>query len=249
MNGWQFAPYYAALHQRNIAVDFVPSTLDDLSRYRLVVVPNLYLTRQGVAEAFENYVAGGGTLIIGPFSGISDEDDHIWLGGYPAPFRKVLGIRIEEFDALGKGQSRRIITDDEDSFGCSIWSDAIDLEGARAIARFGDDVFVDRPAITQNAFGRGTAYYIGTVPDSAAFDWLFDRACAQASVSAPMAAPPGVEVVVREDGTKRFTFVLNHGPASARVALPSPMRDAITGELHHGGVALDVHGVAVLTPL
>jgi beta-galactosidase len=117
MNGWQFAPYYSALHQRNIAVDFVPSTIDDLSRYRLVVVPNLYLTRQGVAEVFENYVAGGGTLIIGPFSGISDEDDHIRLGGYPAPFRKVLGIRIEEFDALGKGQSRRIITDDEDSFG------------------------------------------------------------------------------------------------------------------------------------
>lgn len=247
MNVWQYAPYYGSLHQRNIAVDFVPSTYDELNRYKLVVVPNLYLTRAGVAKRFEKYVAEGGTLLIGPFSGISDEHDHIWLGGYPAPFRKLLGIRIEEWDVLPQGQARSIITDDEEQFSHSTWSDSITIEGARPLARFGEGEWIDQPAITQNAFGKGTAYYVGTVPDRAAFAWLFDRILRQAGVQAPLAAPPDVEVVVREDGARRYTFLLNHGPAPVKVALPDAMRDALTGEPADRSVTLGVQGVAVLT--
>ena len=31
------------------------------------------------------------------FSGIVDEDDQVRLGGYPAPFRDLLGLRVEDF--------------------------------------------------------------------------------------------------------------------------------------------------------
>jgi beta-galactosidase len=248
MNVWKFAPYYAALYAAGHTCDFVPSTVsvDKLRQYKLVVVPNLYLTKAGVGDAFEQYVAEGGHIVIGAFSGIANGDDHIWLGGYPAPFRKLLGIRIEEYEALGAGQQNQIVTDDEESFACETWRDAIQLEGARMLARFGEDFYADAPAITQNAFGKGSAVYVGTCPELPAMQWLMRRLCDEAGVVAPLAAPPGVEVTVREGDGRKFTFVLNQMATPVEVRLPSQMRDVLSGDVREGVLKLAGFGVAVL---
>jgi hypothetical protein len=47
--------------------------------------------------------ADGGTVLISFFSGIVDPDDRIRLGGYPAPWRGLLGLRVEEFGPLPEG--------------------------------------------------------------------------------------------------------------------------------------------------
>jgi len=82
----QLARYYAPLHDRNIAVDFVRPD-GDLAGYKVVLAPNLYLARAGAAANLERFVARGGRLVMSFFSGIVDEQDHVLLGGYPAPFR------------------------------------------------------------------------------------------------------------------------------------------------------------------
>ena len=53
-----------------------PDTID-LSRYRLVVVPALYLVRDREADVLIRYVADGGSAVVTFFSGIADED--VWL--------------------------------------------------------------------------------------------------------------------------------------------------------------------------
>ena len=248
MSARNLMPYYAALYQHGVTCDFVPSTVgaDKLREYKLVVAPNLYLTKEGVGPVFEQYVAAGGHMVIGAFSGISNADDHIWLGGYPAPFRALLGIRIEEFEALGAGQKQQLITDDEESFACDTWRDAIQLEGARVLARMGEEEHADAPAITQNTFGKGSAVYVGTCPDTQALTWLMARMCAEAGLVAPLAAPPGVEVTVRSGDGRRFVFVLNQTAENVEVKLAEPMRDAQTGIEHAGVVKLAGYGVAVL---
>jgi beta-galactosidase len=242
----QIGAYYRALHQRNLAVDFVPSTadLDTLKQYRLVVVPNLYLTRAGVAEVFEAYVRDGGVMVIAPFSGISDVNDHIWLGGYPGPFRNLLGIHIEEFEAMSG--VNHVVTDDEEDFACEAWRDNIELRGAQPVARFGKDYFAEAPAVTRNSFGKGGAYYVGTVLNPAGMDWLIARACVEAQTSAALDVPHGVEVVVRAGNDREYIFVLNHtaDPVSAR--LPRGMRDLLTGQVHVKALALEPYGVAIL---
>ena len=242
----QVGTWYAMLHKRNLPVDFVPSTVtcEMLKKYKMLVVPNLYLTRAGVADVFEQYVREGGMLMMGPFSGISDENDHIWLGGYPAPFKNLLGIHIEENEALGK--SNRVITDDEDEFVCEGWRDAITVRGAHGVARFGDDYFAEAPAVTRNAFGKGGAYYVGTLLGLEGLDWIIGRACDEAQLKPALDAPAGVEVLVRENAEQRYLFLLNHTSATARVKLPAPMRDLLTGDLHERAIELAVAGVAIL---
>ncbi len=50
----------------------------------MIVAPVLYMVKPGVAERLEAFVAAGGVLITTFFSGIVNETDLVYPGGYPA---------------------------------------------------------------------------------------------------------------------------------------------------------------------
>ena len=76
----------------------------DLSRYRLVVVPSLYLATRAAAANLRRYVEGGGTLVVSCFSGIVDDRDRVYPGPYPGALRDVLGLTVEEWLPLRTGE-------------------------------------------------------------------------------------------------------------------------------------------------
>ncbi len=82
-----------------VTVDFAAPAAD-LSSYKVVVVPSLYLISDEAAASIAAYVEGGGQLVVGYFSGIVDPDVQVRLGGYPGAFEDVLGVRVEEFHPL-----------------------------------------------------------------------------------------------------------------------------------------------------
>jgi beta-galactosidase len=100
------------------------------------------------------------------FSGIADENDHVLLGGYPAPFRRLLGLRVEEYDPYVPGQTGRIAVPRGAIYTCDLWSDVIDLQGAEVMSTFVDGFYTGRPAVTHHRFGQGASYYLGTRPDA-----------------------------------------------------------------------------------
>jgi beta-galactosidase len=99
--------YYEALWNQGVTVDFVRPD-DDLSGYRLVIAPCLYLVTDDAAANIAGYVHGGGHLLCTFFSGIVNQDDAVRLGGYPGAFRDLLGVRVEEFFPLAEGGSVRL---------------------------------------------------------------------------------------------------------------------------------------------
>jgi beta-galactosidase len=240
----QVKSYYRPLYIANIAVDFVRPGAD-LSSYRVALAPNLYLVRDDAAPAFERYVASGGTLVMSFFSGIVDEHDHIRLGGYPAPFRPLLGLTVEEFDPYMPGQTNTIVTGDRRSYTCDLWSDVIALEGAEALATYQWDFYAGQPAITRHAFGQGRAYYLGTRPEAAYMEALLLEVCG-GPPALSIQPVPGVELAQRVRGDDTFTFALNHTQESVELALSAPMDDLLSGERREGALRLDGYGVAVL---
>jgi beta-galactosidase len=241
----QLRAYYDHLFRRTITVDFVPPGAD-LRGYRLALVPNLYLVRDAAAQALERFVAEGGTLVMSFFSGIVDEHDHIRLGGYPAPFRKLLGLRVEEFAPYAPGQTSVIGTEGGDRFGCELWSDVIDLERAAAIAQYAEGWLAGRAALTRHAFHQGAAYYLGTRPDAAGMAWVLDQACREAGVEPAAQAPEGVEALRRQAGDTTLLYLLNHNHAPVELPLERPAHDLITGRQLSGALTLEPLGVAVL---
>ena len=51
--------------------------------------------------------------------------EHIRLGGYPAPFRDLLGLWVEEFSPLMRGQTNHIQTSDGATFTAQIVGNTI----------------------------------------------------------------------------------------------------------------------------
>jgi beta-galactosidase len=240
-----FYTFYKPLFEANIPVDFAHPGAD-LSSYELLLAPQLYLVRDEAAENIRRFVAEGGTLVMSFFSGIVDENDHVRLGGYPAPFREVLGLRIEDFVPLASEENNRILTRDGASYSCDLWADLVHLDGAESIASYEGDFYAGTPAVTRHAFGDGLTYYLGTRPEEHYTRLLLGQICRETGVSAPLEAPSGVEVVRRRTGEASFLFVLNHNAESAEVRLDGPVRDLLTGRAHDESLTLVPLGVAVV---
>ena len=237
--------FYKPLFEANVPVDFAHPEAD-LSQYRVVIAPNLYLVSDRAALNIKDFVAGGGTLVMSFFSGIVDENEHIRLGGYPAPFRELLGLFVEDFVPFAAGEANHLVTQGGASYSCDLWADLVHLEGAEPIASYKRGFYAGTPALTRHASGGGTVYYLGTRPEERYTKEMLAATCREAGVEAPLEAPPGVEVVRRKTGGAFFLFVLNHGDETAEVQLPKPARDLLTGAEHGGEFTLEPLGVAVL---
>jgi beta-galactosidase len=173
-----------------------------------------------VAENLSNFVANGGTLVMSYFSGLVDVNDRILTGGFPAPFRRLLGILVEEIETLEPQHSRHVRAHDR-AGRCGHWFDLIELEGAEALATFTEDFFAGKPAITRNAFGRGLAYYVGTQVEMEFLRRLLVDICEETGIRPPLRVPTGVEAVRRENEHGQFLFLLNHTASQQHIDLGS----------------------------
>ena len=237
--------FYEPLFEANVPVDFVHPGAD-LSGYKLVIAPNLYLVRDEASENIVEYVRGGGTLVMSFFSGIVDENEHIRLGGYPAPFRELLGLQIEDFIPLSVGEENRLLTKDGASYPCDLWADLIHLEGAEPLATYVDGFYAETPAATRHSFGEGVAYYLGTRSEGRYTKSLLEEVAREAGLRIPLEVPPGVEVVRRRSRESSFLFLLNHNEEPVEIALEQPGTNLLTDEERGGTLTLEPLGVVVV---
>jgi beta-galactosidase len=242
--------YYGALWHANVAVDII-SPDSTLEGYDLVLAPLLHMVGENQAAAIERYVAAGGTFLTSYFSGVIAEDGRAWLGGYPGPLRRTLGIWVEEFDPLLPGQQNSLVVFDDSGIAtgdyvCDRWCEVLHLEGARALAQFGRDYYAGRPAITEHRFGQGCAYYVATRPAQQLLRQLLGTILEQRGIAAALVAPEGVEITQRWIHDQAFTFVLNHHADRQIIALPAQLRDLLTGQVHERQIDLAARGVAIL---
>jgi beta-galactosidase len=240
----QLYSYYKPLFDRNITVDFAHPE-SDLSKYKLVIAPNLYLVNDASAKNINSYVENGGNLVMSFFSGIVDENEHIRLGGYPAPFREVLGLTVEEYAPYSETQSNSIRTTDAKQFQCTFWGDVILTKNAKAIATFENDYYADNAAVTQNQFGKGNAFYVGTVLDSNGMNWLIEFICKTAGIQS-VSLPSGIEVVHRTNGKSEFIFALNYSDEKATIPFEGSGVDLLTGNKINNSFTLEPKSIGII---
>lgn len=244
--------HYEALHALGVPT-LVLGPEADLSDIDLVVAPMLTMLSPRAAESIRERVAAGATLIATPFTAFVDPNDRVFLEGAPGPWRDLLGIWVEESDAMLPGMAMEVEWDGwvfEGHWLC----DRVRLEGAEVLANYTKEFYAGEPALTRNTFGKGRAYYAATFLDPPGLRTLMERACGELWIGSPLAggaAPPeGIEVSVRqgEDG-RRYLFLISRSDAESSVALPDgEYFDVLNGELVGAQVALNPGDVRVLSP-
>ncbi|WJM10350.1 beta-galactosidase [Paenibacillus sp. PK1-4R] len=247
----QIHKYYAAFFRRNIQVDII-SVDTDMSKYDIVLAPVLYMVKPGFAVKLEKFVEAGGTFLTTFFSGIVNENDLVTTGGYPGELRKLLGIWVEEIDALLPEQKNRIVLketygDLQGEYGCGMLCDLLHSEGAEVIAEYGDDFYKGMPVVTRNTFGQGEAWYVASDPDERFLDGLLGQLAAAKNVESLLETPEGVEVSARTKDGKPYLFVMNHNATTQSYDLgTAKAHDLLTNRELSRSVEIEARGVQLL---
>jgi beta-galactosidase len=242
--------HYLAFYRQNIPVDVVFSD-SDFSKYDVLIAPMLYMVKSGMAEKIEALVARGGSFVTTCFSGIVDETDLAFENGYPGPLSRVLGIWVEEIDAMYDGQTNTIeMIDGSSTYSCSRLADLLHAESAEVLATYGSDFYAGMPCLTRNTFGKGHAYYIATDPDDKFLDDFYTGIVQKHALAPMLKAPTGVEVTTRQKNGTSILFLLNHNRHPVTVDLDNrSFHNIMTGEQVGSCLSLDSHGVGILSTL
>ncbi|MFI5961029.1 beta-galactosidase [Streptomyces asoensis] len=235
--------WYSALLALGVRADLV-TTRSDLSRHQVLIAPVLHVVPAGLAKELTRYTEQGGHLVTTYFSGVVDENDHIWLGGYPGALRDLLGIRIEEFGPLLAGESVEL----DDSTSGSLWTDRITLADGdtEVLAHYRSGVHTGRPAVTRRRNGGGSATYVSTRLGVDGLRSLLPRLLEPAGVASelPAQARGSVELTVRRGAEGRFLFLVNR--TDDTVPVPGVDGEVLFGTETPDGLVLGPREVAVL---
>ncbi|WEG12434.1 beta-galactosidase [Pullulanibacillus sp. KACC 23026] len=252
--------HYKAFWKQGIPVDIVASEAD-LSKYKLVVAPMLYMIRQGVAENLEAFVSGGGTLVSTYWSGIVNENDLTFLGGFPGPLGKLLGIWAEEIDSLYDSETNELLFTGDEAHGmgklsgegrysASDYCEVIHVETATVLAEYQSEYYKGMPAVTVNEFGSGQAFYMASRNEQRFLDDFYNRLSSNLELAKALETelPKGVSVSTRSHGKTNYTFVMNFNESESTITLPASnsYQELINDKVVSGTVKLKPYEVLIL---
>jgi beta-galactosidase len=245
---------YKVFWENGISVDIINMDCD-ISDYKLVIAPMLYMIRPNVAERINEFVKTGGTFVTTYFSGMVDENDLCFLGGFPGPLREVTGIWSEEIDSLYDNEVNYIefkndkIKELKSQYEVKDYCDLIHVETAEVLGVYKEDFYADMPALTVNNYGDGRAYYIsartGADFNNDFYSKLFKDLDIKSVIEGEL--PQGVTAQMRSNKNNKYTFIMNFTEEEKKVDLGEEIYfDMLSGEEISGKIILGKYGLKIL---
>ena len=238
---------YSYFWKNGINVDIIDSTFD-LSGYKLVIAPMLYLFRDGIQEKLRRFVRNGGTLVTTCFTGVVNDTDLSFLGeATEDKLSDVLGLWVEEVDSLYDCESNRTTWNGK-SYSLKELCEICHPTTCETLAVYETDFYAGKPVLTKNQFGKGVAYHVSASADTDFFHALYAKLAAACDLTYAIrtAVPDGISLTWRQSDTEKLIFVQNFGDSAAAVQLDQPYENVLSGETVSGSLNIEKYGFAVL---
>ncbi len=221
----QLRMFHKAFARYGANVDIV-SPDADLSGYKAVIAPEMFVYKKSSAENLYRYVINGGTLVMTNRSGVKDQNNNCFTDTLPTVYRELIGAEITEYDPIGAAE-QTIVDFAGNKFVCRQWCDVLRLTTAKAYAEYNDGFYRCCPAVTMNRYCSGVAYYVGTVCKSDFYESFVGNIMRQTGIPRLKGLPAGVEVTTRTNGLDDFIFFFNNSETPASIRLPKAMYSII----------------------
>ncbi|KYD15151.1 beta-galactosidase [Caldibacillus debilis] len=237
--------HYRFFWERDIPVDVITKE-KDFSRYKLLIVPMLYLASGETLGKLKEYVKNGGTLVMTYLSGLVDENDLVYLGGWPKELQEVFGITPLEIDTYYP-KDKNSVTYENKTFVVKDYATVIENRSAAVLGEYLEDFYAHTPAITVHPFGKGKAYFLGARLEAAFHQAFYGNLTEELGIKPPVTVRhgKGVSVQVRRDEAHEYVFVMNFTEEKQPVAFETELKDLLTGETLYGETVLEKYEVKI----
>ena len=239
-----FLTCHSALEHHHIGTDIV-SPYEDLSAYRTVVAPFLYLADEKIIKNLCSYVEQGGQLIVTSRCGSKDEYARMTQTILPAELSRLFGIKIDEVWAIPPGQKNEIQMGNQ-IFEIQDWAELIQAESAEVMAQYIHDWYQGYAAITKNKYGKGTAIYLGSTIEKQFFEQKLIELITENGIVPLAQGSADVQVCRRVSQNATYTFFLNTACEKRYITPHSAGKDLLTGKIVQGNIAMEPHEVLIL---
>lgn len=223
--------WYKPFWSKGISVDII-SMDEDFSKYDLVIAPFLYMLKDGTIEKIESYVKNGGNFVTTYLSGLVDENDLCYLGGFPAnQLKDVFGVWCEETDSLPEGM-KNIVSYNRKDYSVEHVCDIIHAKGSDVLANYQMDFYAGMPAVTMNKYGNGTAYYVAFRNDENFAEDFCGNLVEKLNIDADTAILADKGVIIRKRGD--VIFIMNFSDDEKSISLDREYIDVLNSENVNG---------------
>jgi beta-galactosidase len=237
--------HYEALRLLGLGVDVVAPHVD-LSRYALVVVPNMFVVDEAVAAALRAYAGGGGHLVLAPRVGVKDRANSLPERPFPAWLDEVAGVEVVDYATGGEASFG---PNDGSAVAGSFagWYEELELKGAHVLASYRAGDFAGTPAVTRTDAGAGRVTYLAGASDEPTLQRVY-RAIAGEDGLPARDLPDGVELVGIENvNGEQLAVLLNHRAEERTVTMePGTWHELVADRRGEGEVVLGPFQVAVV---
>jgi beta-galactosidase len=127
------------------------------------------------------------------------------------------------------------------------YADWIKPQTAKVMATYDQPELKDFAAVTRNQFGKGVAWYVGTIVGEPRFyDELMSAILNDARIKRIPEPPEGVEVGTRENAEYELLFFINHTERAKVLDFPGEGQELLTNKPAGKSIQLEPFGVSVI---
>lgn len=234
--------YYRHFFELGYSVEFAHPE-QDLSKYQLVIAPNLYLATDKAIANIRTAITGGVNFVLGAFSITVDEDEGVRPGGHLVDLRDLFGSYSQEWSPLYEDGAVKLASDSGALVGETTgWAEYMKLdEDAEVLLRYKQGPLENLPAVVKKTIGANSTWILSCRPNHDLMQELLKEILSQSGVSAiEVKAEPGIEVALRENQSSEFVFLMNHTMQSSQAQIPKDATDLVSGEKFASGTKITI---------
>ena len=134
------------------------------SEFSVIVAPAYKLMQKDILTKWEDYLNGGGDLVLTCLSGHKDNQGQLWRGKTANIIYDLIGAEIDFFDMLPPGKAATINFDGK-SYEWNLWGDVLNVKdkSVSVVGSYSDQFYQGKPSIIQKDVGKGKITYVGVL--------------------------------------------------------------------------------------
>lgn len=221
-------------------------TAEDLKPYQFAVYAHPAIMTAKRAKVLEEYVAGGGILVVGSRAGYKDLTGKCTTMPMPGYLAKVLGAEVEDYTFVSPEIKEMGCQVGQEVLPAPVFNDILNPLTAKVLGTFTKSYYAGEAALTENVFGAGKAYYFGGGFDRKTAEGLLTIMGIVPVTEAYVKAPESVQVTIRRNGEKRYLFLMNYKGEETKVVLNGSYYERIRKETLAGEITMAGYEVLCL---